>query len=279
LASLRHRGYPLHNADYHIEQDFFDWIQKNIDNPSDYQKNIANRVTYLPIFWTRLYRKYGVERAKSMIDSYIQSLDSSKKYLTIVQHDDGTLFDIPNCITYWACKKNMDGFNAPLLSTEHRYPFPRPSKKYLASFLGRVETHRIRGDLFRAVKSKKYIYFQDANYGVLWFVYQTLRSYACLAPRGYCGGSYRFYEAMQLGVVPVLIGDIDIRPFKKAIDWDLCSFHFKDPYLAVEEIEKISPIALIEMGKNAQKIWYEELANQAWCKHLVDDLGEQILKS
>ena len=57
------------------------------------------------------------------------------------------------------------------------------------------------------------------------FAKEILQSEIALCPRGHGGDSFRFYEAMQLGVAPLFIGDIDTRPFKSQIDWNKCSFY------------------------------------------------------
>lgn len=51
------------------------------------------------------------------------------------------------------------------------------------------------------------------------------RSLIKIAPRGYGGSSFCFFEAIQKGSIPWLIGDIDTRPFKESLDWSVASFY------------------------------------------------------
>jgi hypothetical protein len=52
------------------------------------------------------------------------------------------------------------------------------------------------------------------------FINVTLQSKFCLAPRGFGRSSFRFFEAMLLGVVPVYFwDDIEWLPYKDKIDY------------------------------------------------------------
>jgi putative CRISPR-associated protein (TIGR02620 family) len=52
------------------------------------------------------------------------------------------------------------------------------------------------------------------------FMEITSRSNFTLCPRGYGRNSFRMYEAMQLGSIPVYIFDEDWRPFRDDVNWD-----------------------------------------------------------
>ena len=142
--------------------------------------------------------------------------------------------------------------------------------------MGRIETHPIRKELLKAAKGKKNFWVLRGHWrlGEKLFVYSIEKSYACLCPRGNGGGSFRFYEAMQMGVVPVHIGDNDVRPFKKYIDWNKCSFYFEDPYVAIQSLEKCSIEKLVEMGKRASEFYRDYFSNDNWCKFVVKELED-----
>jgi len=93
-----------------------------------------------------------------------------------------------------------------------------------------------------------------------------------LCPRGYGGSSFRFYEAMQAGSVPCLIGDIDTRAFKVQIPWDKISFYFKTPREAIESLESMDPFLLEEMGLLAKIYYLEYLKLGKWNDLLINDL-------
>jgi hypothetical protein len=99
-----------------------------------------------------------------------------------------------------------------------------------------------------------------------------LESYFALCPRGVGSTSYRFYEAMQLGVVPVLIADEDTRPFRKQIDWETCSVFCKNINELPKKLDSFSKVDAIEMGKNAKSIYDNKLRYQKWCELAINEL-------
>jgi hypothetical protein len=98
-----------------------------------------------------------------------------------------------------------------------------------------------------------------------------------LAPRGYGGSSFRFYETAQLGKVPFLIGDVDTRPFKAAVEWEACSLYAQSAGDAVAVLDAIDRSALSKMGENARRAWRRDLRFGRWCRHVVAALEEAEL--
>jgi hypothetical protein len=99
-----------------------------------------------------------------------------------------------------------------------------------------------------------------------------MASYVALSPRGTSCNSFRFFEAMQLGVAPCLIGDADVRPFKQFIPWDAISYYVS----SVDELEalllKLDKKEAIEKGKKAYRYFKKELYYQKWCKYVLSEL-------
>src|SRR5471030_3107737 len=108
------------------------------------------------------------------------------------------------------------------------------------------------------------------------FNLRTMESYVALSPRGTSCNSFRFFEAMQLGTAPCLIGDVDVRPFKNFIPWDEISYYAS----TVDELENLlvnlDKNEAIEKGKKARQYWKNELFYQKWCKYIIREL-EQIV--
>jgi hypothetical protein len=65
----------------------------------------------------------------------------------------------------------------------------------------------------------------------------TGNSVFTLCPRGYGKNSFRMYECMQFGSIPVYIYDDDWRPFKNDVDWD--SFSISIHVSNLQNIDKI----------------------------------------
>lgn len=265
--------YPLHNEDYGIEQDMFQYLE---NNPSLLTSDPAGAdYHYLPVFWTRWilnhdFGKHGLDELTQKVDKII--IDDAKTF-TVCQNDDGPMIDLGKCRVYLGSRKTNEGFDAPLLCSEHKLPFFKQKKKYLASFIGRISTHPVRSQMAEAVKGHADIAIFDGDKGTRFFVKTLLRSHIALCPRGYGGSSFRFYEAMQLGTVPFLIGDIDTRPFKKEINWDAFTFFTNDASRVPSILNKFTKEQLLEKGAYCKKFYEENLVYQKWCNYLIQDLN------
>lgn len=266
--------YPSHNEDYGIEQDIFEYLKK-----SDHLINDSSAADwhYLPVYWTRWhlehdYGKTGLDELKAAVDAAI--IDSSKTF-AVCQYDDGPIVDIGKTRTYLGSRQTQEHLDAPLLSSDHKLPLFKPAKKYLASFAGRLSTHSIRQELFELLKNDNRFYFSDGSNGEKLFVKTMLQSSVALCPRGYGGGSFRFYEAMQMGVVPFQIGDVDTRPFKSTINWNEFSFYTNDVSAVKKILESKSAEQLKEMGQKARAFYKSDLSFGKWCKHLIKDLENE----
>ena len=98
--------YPPNNKII-FEEYFYNWFIES--------KPQTNK-TYLPIFWTNYYiSKDYAQQDISEINTFLDTLDKSKEYFTIIQWDDGivNLFEYKNI--YVSCKKckykSMKNFN------------------------------------------------------------------------------------------------------------------------------------------------------------------------
>lgn len=271
-------NYPEHHDDYGVEQDFYDFLKNNdhflTNNPNDADWH------YLPVFWTRWhvnhnYAKNGLNELNSELN---KKIISHEKTFTICQYADGPLLNNPISRVYVSSRNNETDRDIPLLSKNHKTPFIKPRKKYLFSFVGRINTHEIRKEIFSILDKKNNIFLEKNNIGTHKFVKTILKSYVVISPRGYGGNSFRFYEAMQLGSIPFLVGDIDTRPFKNQIEWDKCSFYAKDISQfkkMINNIEEIEVNRLKEMGKISKKVYDNSLNFKKWCNLLINDLKDK----
>ncbi|MEW6065208.1 hypothetical protein P378_10765 [Desulforamulus profundi] len=264
--------YPRHNKDYGVEQDFYHYLLINrdltVENPrlADWH--------YLPVFWTRwhlnhLYGKICLAELQQEMDQAI--LDDAKTF-TICQYDDGPLVNPGRASVFLASRKSEEGIDIPLLCSPHQAPPVKPQKRYLASFVGRLATHGIRQQMAQVLKDREDVFVFDGNLGSGFFVEKLQESYIGLCPRGYGGSSFRFFETMQLGAVPFLIGDLDTRPFKRFIDWDGMSLYTNSVADLHAILDSMKPAELVEMGEWAGSFWENELTYQRWCKYVLKEL-------
>ena len=257
--------YPRHNIGWGgVEQTFYQWIIKHKELLTKDPEQADFH--YLPIFWTNyhLINNYGKTGRREIQKQCDRAIMNARKTFTLCQYDDGPMVDLQGSIVFLGSRTTADDLDIPLLCSPHKYK--RIRKKYVANFVGRTKTHPIRQELYEIIrKDKKYKYLNRILGTERTFVNVMLKSYACLCPRGYGGSSFRFFEAMQLGVVPIHIGDQDIRPFKDFLPWDKCSFYFKSPRDAIACLDQISLEQLSIMGKRAKKVYDRVFAGNMWC--------------
>jgi len=209
-------------------------------------------------------------------------LSMIKKTFTISQFDGGTLIDTAKAAVFTAGRTINKGIDVPILCSTHRKPPVAIKKKYIASFNGSFATHPIRVEMRERFENHPDIliggtlptrfykrWFWAKNYNLV-----MMASYIALCPRGTNCTSFRFFEAMQFGVAPCLIGDQDVRPFKKFIPWDEMSYYVS----SVNELEillmNLDKKEAVEKGKKAFSYWKNELYYQKWCKYVIKELED-----
>lgn len=276
--------YPGHNKDYGIEQDFHLWLKKQKSIITD-DPVLANW-HYLPVYWTRWHINHnfaehdeGLAELQAGVDKVV--IDDSKTF-TISQFDGGILINGGKIKVFTSSRTTNEGIDIPILCSTHRKP-PLPVKKrYLASFNGSFATHPIRVEMQKKFEMNPEVLIQGGlttRYYKRWFWAKNfniniMASYIALSPRGTNCTSFRFFEAMQLGTAPCLIGDVDVRPFKKFIPWDEISYYAA----TVDELENLlknlDKKEAIKKGKMAYRYWKNELYYQKWCKYVIKELEE-----
>lgn len=277
--------YPAHNKDYGVEQDFDIWIRKqkglltNDPSVADWH--------YLPVYWTRWHINHNFAEQREGLDQLQLEVDkiviNDKKTFTITQFDGGTLINISNATIFTAARTTNKGIDIPILCSPHRKP-PLPiKKKYLGTFNGSFSTHPIRIEMEKRFHTNPKIlvrgglptrfyrrWFWAKNYNL-----RTIESYVALSPRGTSCSSFRFFEAMQLGTAPCLVGDIDVRPFKKFIPWDDISYYAETVDDLEDQLNSLDKKEAIKKGEKAYQYWKNELFYQKWCKYVIKEL-EQV---
>ena len=269
-------SYPRHNKDYGVEQDFLDYLLSN-------KSLIASRPEdadwhYLPVYWTRwhLNHNYGAEGVEDLQRHVDAAIIDDARTFTVCQYDDGPLVNIGRTVQFLASRKTEHGVDIPLLCKSHRKPWFKEKKVYRASFLGRLSTHPIRQEMASALEQRSDVLIRDRGIGTRAYVKMVLQSYLALAPRGYGGSSFRLFEAMQLGVPPVLIGDIDTRPFKEFLPWGDVSFYVDDVKELSELLDNKTDDELLAMGERAAALYNNHLTYQNWCQYVLKELQEYM---
>jgi len=206
-----------------IEKRFFDYIKNN--------KIVLNR-KYINVAWTNLYCNdsfKGVKYDSEKLQKELDILPKDDKYFTILQYAGnikqklpantivfaGSFGDYPLPLLY----DNDEIFNNVCLKSWEE-------KDIFCSFVGN-HTHDIRLKIKNYVDNMDDYFYKDTpsnNPDVSLFLNTTVNSKFCLAPRGFGRSSFRFYEIIKLGSIPIYVWDDEIwLPFQDVIDYDKLS--------------------------------------------------------
>lgn len=191
--------YPPDNA-----QIFEEWYFHNYSS-----FDVRNRI-YLPIFWTGYYVRanYGADAvAITHLQGYLNALDKTKKYYTIVQYDDGILNDVSGIDLYvFSMSGKPMNYPLPMICKPHEYKFPNIDRNIFMSFVGRP-THKIREKILQEYGNHPECYVTSKPHDLIDYCKIMARSVYALCPRGYGPTSFRIMEALQYGAIPVYVSD------------------------------------------------------------------------
>jgi len=220
--------YPPFKNGFYIEEYFLNKYYVNLPK---------TKRTYIPFLWTNFQIEHWFPSKKSemqnQLDRWFEKNHNENGYFTIVQYDDGCLLNLPkNTIVYGCCSGNIpipliyEDRNKSLLSKKKDKAYQE--KQILCSFVGAL-THSVRNIMIDSLKNDAdFVFVTDS----MWtpnvsvdkqnkFVETTCNSKFVLCPRGYGRNSFRFYEVMLLGCIPIYVwDDIEWLPYKSDVDYE-----------------------------------------------------------
>ena len=92
-----------------------------------------------------------------------------------------------------------------------------------------------------------------------------------MSPRGYGRSSFRLYEAIQLGSIPVFIYDHKWLPFEDEIDWN--EFSVLIDINNIQNIDIIlssyTPEKIKQMQDNLYNYWINNFTMESICKKII----------
>jgi len=180
---------------------------------------------FIPISWTTIY----CDNKDNGLQFLLDSLDKNLKYFTVCQHDDAPQHGLPPDTLVFSASEHVRSKNpnmipipaicSPIPNVVHR------NKRTFAGFVGSY-THPVRHllhSLYNTVNGYKFSVQQWSNQvrpsRVYEFIEVTSECKFTLCPSGYGNTSFRLYECMQLGSVPVYISDDFHLPWSDEINW------------------------------------------------------------
>lgn len=266
---------PYHTGDY-LEEYFYKYYLKN--------KKAFDETGYtlIPVFWTNIYNT-GTNR--DLLQPYLNALPPDKKYFTVSQHDDAVLEKLPINTINFAAGGRSGGVPIPLICS----PLPvnilnsNTSKEILCSFVGTISTTSgLRQRMYSILERDSEIYFCKPRW---WtptisqdnfkeFIDITQKSWFTLCPRGYGVQSFRFFEALQLGSIPIFIYNEEWFPFKDFIEWDdFClRVHERDISKIPSIMRSLSTSKREDLARAGQQIYQEYFTLEQTCKYILKTL-------
>jgi hypothetical protein len=270
---------PFKNGKY-LEEYFYDYALLHKDE-------IESDRVYIPIFWTNLQNHPGFTNQRAnyefLLSRALAKMPTTTKYFTVVQHDDGPQLKVSgDVLIFGACSGQIplpliyQDENNTLLNT------PRPENKtLLASFIG-SNTHPLRMKIKDAFINKADVFLGIQG---LWtpvvtenqaelFIHKTLESKFCLAPRGYGRSSFRFFEAMLLGTIPVYFwDDREWLPYEDILDYSKfsVSIYEKDISKAYDILKSISEEKYASMLEELDKV-VKYFTLDYMCEYIINQI-------
>jgi hypothetical protein len=288
----KHRDrYPAFSNGNYIEEYFYEFWQKQ-------QFIEKTQFEYIDIFWNCLFHQVGVEQTVNHVKQMVIercniAREQGKVVFTICQWDDNICFgsDKPdNLIVYSSC--HYDNVILPLNAedvTQKLIGLPRKpfnEKDILCSFIG-CYTHDVRRKIKESLDGKSGFYFiinewsnpisEQASSAL---VNMTLRSKFGLAPRGYGVSSFRFFEIMQMGTIPVYVHDGIIGlPFMDILDYKEFAIviHINDIDTLPDILSAIDEDKYNKMLREMEKVrlWF---TMDGTCEYILQNLRSRLAK-
>jgi hypothetical protein len=173
-------------------------------------------------------------------------------------------------------------FRNPFVSNHQGGAFDRP-KQYLYSFLGR-NCHPVRSRIFSHRPKRKDVMIEDTSEFDLFthdksgkltdqrkFSSILEQSKFVLCPRGNGAASIRLFEAMKMGVAPIIVADQWILP--KGPNWSEFAL-----FVAENEVDQLENIAVRsessyrELGRKAAEAYAAFFADNVYFDYLVGQM-------
>lgn len=248
---------------------FEEWFYDNFS----FDGHLIDReeVLYLPIFWTSFHVNNGYGRDRRLIKElqlFVNSLDKSKKYFTIVQYDSGPLVNLPPNVKVFAMSGPRIDYPLPLLCQPHKYEFNK-ERDIFASFVGRL-THPIRHKMVKILADNGYYHIRTKPKSTEAYCETMAQSIFTLCPRGFGQTSFRICEALQYGSIPVYISDEFIIPHNHNFN-DYGVLIDASEVSRVDKILSQIPVNEIRRKHEAGKKIYNEKFSFEGCKKLILD--------
>lgn len=237
--------------------------------------------TYLPIFFdpfyfqaqSHKYTPFWFERTQRSMKETLANLDPCKPYFTVLGMYDFPIWDwhaFPRNVVVFSANGGGD-LPIPLLPGSISIPTTGEHREIAVSFFGSLEGPSD----FNNVRSRMHAALKDLAFfgrGPHWRDGMT-RSTFSLCPRGLGRASFRLYEAMALGSIPIYIwDDREWLPFQDSLDWS--EFSISLPIDAIDELPdrlaSLSPERIRAMQRRLAEVVPAHFTMEATCRAIIE---------
>lgn len=238
---------------------------------------------------------YKWDNRSSLTDSIIKEAQNFNKKILTLHNDDFEPLNIPSesegYIYTTAINSNdrqtncfpFPAFTGDFFDESYRYNLSRNF-----GFCGAI-THEIRYKILSQVYnsqliSKKFIIRKgfwapelSKNTARQEYVKNIQDSTFILCMRGAGNFSYRFYETLMMGRIPIIIDTNQVFPFENHINYDTFSFRIRESEivnieLILKNISNIPDDKIKMMQDRSREFWLEYMSPEGWIKNFLKEL-------
>ncbi len=216
---------------------------------------------FIPIHVTSFHVNNGYgqnQQAIKLLQDFFDGLDRSKKYWCVFQYDDGLLIDTKDLdiITFGMSYRLPEQKPTHVIPLIGQMPPQRPIQhKMIASFVGSI-THPVRQKLIDTCSDAIGIYVSTNSMDADSYYRLMRESRFSLCPVGYGKTSFRFYESIHNGSIPVLIYEDEImEPYGIDINEYGIKIHESEIELIPEILNSVSMGNILKKQKRMKELY------------------------
>ncbi len=172
------------------------------------------------------------------------------------------------------------------LHNQHISEFVTAEPKYLYSFMGRL-THRVRSDIFSIQDDRSLILNTTSvpSFDYSGSINETIKSHQqemarvlsaskfVLCPRGVGPSSFRLYETLALGAVPVVLSDSWCPP--RRVPWDSCCIRVKESEVSsLPDVLRQYESSWEELSARVRAVYADYLSSGSLFNYLAEELND-----
>jgi len=271
-------NYPPHHTGDHLEEFFLKFWRT---------EGLGSR-KLIPVHWTAVYNYKSKEgfgenspnrRLRNELKRYLKELDPNEKYFVVCTHDDAPAEELPPNTIVFGAGGNSSKIDVPIPLTCGAHNDVGDFVRTIPlSFVGSL-THPIRHMMCQALQGKQGTFISASEWSsaveaqkIDLFKQATQRSIFSLCPRGYGATSYRLYESMQLGAIPVYLSDRHLLPWSDTLDWN--------EFCIVIRPEQFHDILNLTFGASGSEVRKkQEILSKVWDENFsIESTSHHILK-